>query len=301
MTLIMALNLTDRVILAGDTKVTNSLTKNTLGYALKVLQFSDSDGSFVSCAFAGNKHFIMYLAGEIQRAIERGGLNTDINELLITIASFFKKVVPTYPGKDNTKKCFMIFAGVSKNPNLLKAFDADAFSEILGGGPGKIEDENLLFAMQTGFKALPCREQRIFSFEINSTKNIFGIGNVGGVYSFIFGGSTQIEPGIQKQIRKIFLDKRKIEDEAKDVINLLRGKYSDTIGGAINIGFIDQRGVLSFVGYEVDRKGKPNDVNWSTKYNDKIIAVSPTGEEYDLVKGFHDPMPASFSLDEIEL
>ena len=295
----MGLNLTDRIILAGDTKVTNTKTKETLGYCMKVIQFADRDEkNFVSCAFAGNKHFIMYLAEELRKAIFSGELDTDINWLVANIDQFFKKVVPLYQGKDVTKETFMIFGGVSKDPSILKAFDGDIFSKVFGSGGGRIDDENLIFAMQTGFRALPCREQKIFSYSISSPKNIFGIDKVGGVYSFIFGGSTSISTDIQDQVRRIFVDKRKKEDEARDVINLLRSKYSNTIGGAVTIGFIDAKGVLIFVGYDVDKKGNTSEANWSTLYEKgKIIGLSPEGKKVDLVAGFYDPMPANLSLD----
>ncbi|HEV7702210.1 MAG TPA: hypothetical protein VGO63_02080 [Candidatus Paceibacterota bacterium] len=296
MTLIMGLNLTDRIILAGDTKV--SRNGETVGYCIKVIQFGDKERkNFVSCAFAGNKHFVKYLALEINKAIESGVLTTDINWLIKNIDSFFKKIVPLYEGEEKHKKALIIFGGVSTNPDLLKAFDNDAFTDIFGKEGGRVEDENLMFALQTNFKALPTREQKIFSYEISSPKGIFELSKIGGVYSFIYGGSTEIEPEIQKQVQRIFLDKRKIEEETKDVLNLLRSKYSDTIGGAINVGFIDSTGRLKFIGYELDRSGKEHPTNWSVQYKETITGISPTGEEVDLIAGFYDDMSDKSGLE----
>lgn len=299
MTLIMAFNLTDRIIIAGDTKLTNSHTGETVGYCIKVLQFSDKEKkNFFSCAFAGNKQFALYIARRIDEALEKETLDTDINWLIDNIDSFLKQVTPEYEGEEKTKSAFMIFAGVSKNSELLKAFDEEAFSEVFGTEGGRVEDENLLFALQTGFVALPTREQKIFSYKIDSSSGVFELGKIGNVYSFLFGGSTSIEEGVQKQIRKIFLDKRDIKDEAKDVINLLRSKYSKTIGGAVTVGVIGQDGILKPVGYELDRSGKEHHTNWSIRYADnKILGISPTEEEIDLVEGFYKIGTSEASLE----
>ena len=78
-----------------------------------------------------------------------------INWLIANIDPFFKKVVPLYSGEDRAKNAFLIFGGVSRNPKILKAFDMDTFNKIVGPSGFKIEDENLIFAMQTDFRALP--------------------------------------------------------------------------------------------------------------------------------------------------
>ncbi len=294
MSLIMGLNLTDRIILAGDTKVTDNDTGQTLGYCIKVIQFrNEKHNSFVSCAFAGNKHFSKYLAEEIHKAIESGELDTDINFLVKNIDDFFKKIVPRYTEKEKNKNSFMIFGGVSRDPKILKPFDGDRFTKIFGPEGGKVNDENLLFAMQTDFMALPIRDQKIFSYKIKIESGgsaLFGLGSVGGVYSFLFGGSTKIETEIQQQIQRIFLDKRSIEDESRDVINLIRNKYSKTIGGAITIGVIDNRGRLIFVGYDLDRSGEEHQTNWSVRYGKSIIGIGPDNKEVDLIAGFYDDM-----------
>ncbi len=293
----MGFNLTDRLILAGDTKLSNSSTKETVGYCIKVLQFHDKEEkNFVSCAFAGNKNFVVFLAEKIRNGLESGALDSDINWLVENIDIFFKKVVPEFNGGEKAKNTFLIFGGVSKNPAILKPFDQEMFSEIFGPGGGRVDDENLLFAMQTGFVALPTREQKIFSYVINPSQNIFGVRKVGGVYSFLFAGSTIIEEDVQKEIRRIFLDKRSIEAEAKDVINLLRSKYSETIGGAITIGVIDSKGILRYLGYELNRSGETHETNWYIKFGDKIIGTGPNGEEYDLVRGFFEDSPTLLSL-----
>jgi hypothetical protein len=188
----------------------------------------------------------------------------------------------------------MIFAGISHKSNQFKPFNSKSFSDIFGPEGGRIEDDNVIFAMQNGFKFLPVPDQKIFSFKIRESKSEFEIGKVGDVYSVIEGGSTKISDEIKKNLQKIFLNKRTIEEEAKDVINLLREHYSDTIGGAITFGWIDKKGRLIPVTYDV--RGKNIDLNWSIKkIENRAIAIDPKGKEHDLVKNFFEDHTGDFS------
>ncbi len=297
MTLIMGLNLTDRVILAADTKVTSAGSKDVLGYCIKIFQFEDDEKNFFSCAFAGNKHFCKFIVLEIQKAVMSKELVMDINWLLKNIDQFLKRIIPLYTGLESHKEAMIIFAGVSTNPKILKPFDKDAFHSAFGSEGGRVEDENLIFAMHTNFMALPTREQKIFSYKISTKRSIIELGEIGGVYSFIFGGSTNIDEDTKWKIRKIFLDKRPVEDEVRDILLLIKSKYSDTIGGAVTVGIITGDGILRFIGYETQNMNEFSDKNWSVHFEKKIIGIDSVGHEYDLIEGFYDDMSIAPGMD----
>lgn len=315
MTFILAANLTDRILLAADSKVTlDNKQHDVVGYSIKLVQYNDqairSDrvvrsrdelGNCISCMFAGNKDFILFLHKKLSVAFESGELSADINILLNQVSEYFGRIIPEYDGK---KEAFMIFAGVTLD-NSIKMIDFNRISEILGKQAGQISDPNIAGALQflshqrTSGKItmvpLMDREtnlfvpgQLTFSFAIRERSSTFGIDRVGGALSIISGGSFSMDKDLEKQLLSYFLSKRDIEKEGIDIINFIRNKFSDTIGGAVIFGYIDKvKKALTHVSYEIDRSGGYNERNWSLKIDGKnFLAIDPKGQEIDLIQGF---------------
>ncbi|MFA5127246.1 MAG: hypothetical protein WC465_04610 [Patescibacteria group bacterium] len=310
MSLILGINLTDRIILATDSKVTKSVNgkREVVGYCTKLVQYNDRVlnedkvvknrkdlGNFISCMYAGNKDFSFFIHQKLSVAFEKGVLSTDINVLQTQIDDFFKKITPEY---DGVKKCLMIFAGVSLSGSI-KIFSFKRLSDLIGPQAGHVEDPNIVGALQFASQdsdttPLMNREnnyfvpdQKLFSFEIDEDRHKFGIGKIGGTYSVVAGGSTTIDENLENKILKYFLTKRDIKAEASDIINFIRSNFSDSIGGAVVLGYIDTRGILTNVSYQVDRSGEINDKNWSIEINGKdFIALDPESKRIDLLEYF---------------
>ena len=300
MTFILGINLSDRLILAADTKISKlneEKKRETVGYCVKLHQFSNgeentNDARFVSCMFAGNKRFAMYLAGELTKAFENKKLPTDIIELKNRIDGFMKKIISLYTGKSVEKKCKMIFAGVSAR---VKTFDVERLSEIVGdgAGAGKIEDVNIAESMKLGWnngvgRLVGVPHQSLFSFVISERDGKFGILEEANTFRLIDGGSYILDGEKRKEILKYFLNKREISQEGKDVVNYIRNLYNETIGGAITLGYIDKRGAMVNVEYGIDRSKSKSKTNWSLKIiGNTFLAIDPSGEEFDLAKGWY--------------
>lgn len=309
MTLILAANLTDRIILAADSKITkiNNGKREVVGYCLKLFQYNNRSlegkivekredlGNFISCMYAGSKDFIFYIHQKLSVAFEQGELSADINVLQSQVYDFFKKITPEYNGR---KKGLIIFAGVSLG-GAKKIFSFKRLSEIVGPDAFRLEDANVVGAMQfasskSDFAPLMNQQtgafvpdQRVFSFEIDEENSIFGVGKVGGTYSIVAGGSTIINNELEKKVLRHFLDKRDITKEGSDIVNFIRNNFSDTIGGAVVLGSIDVKGALTHIFYNIDRSGKVSDRNWSVEIDDNNIwAIDPLGKKIDLIQGF---------------
>jgi|GEM_PF-2097319 len=302
MTFILAVNLSDRIYLAADSmasKIVNG-KREVAGYCLKLLNMGPIDqSSHISCLFAGDKAFINYIFRRIDSALDEKTLSTDINELIKQIDQFMKDVVPEYPGPVHKRRCKIIFAGCSNVPNTLKKFRLDNLSDALGPEAGHLDDPIAVQGIQLGFVSVP--DQKIFSYIIDVESNKMEIEKIGEMYSLIYGGSKKLTDKEEQTVLKHFLSKRALKDEAKDIVNFLRSKFTDSIGGAVTLGYIDQRKRLIYVGYELDRTGKKHPTNWSftikgTSQNQAIdpatgtglIATDPEGREYDIGKGFYD-------------
>jgi hypothetical protein len=290
MTFILGVNLSDRIFLAADSRVTKLVNnkRELVGHSLKLVQMSNKDhDGFISCLFAGNKSFINYIFKRFEDALDNKFIDTDINILLKQVDNFMKKIVPEYPGPIRDRRCKIIFAGCSNAPRSVKRFRTDNLSAALGPEAGRLDDPRSVQGIQTGFVFVP--DQKIFSYVIDVANNQFGIEEVGEMYSLICGGSKKLTPQEKQLILKHFLSKRNLEDEGKDIINFLRKQFSDSIGGAVTFGFIDSKKYLIYVGYDIDRSEKMSQVDWSfTIKNDKFIARDPEGKEHDLVWGFYN-------------
>ncbi len=309
MSLILAINLTDKIILATDSKISKRVNdeRRIVGYCTKLVQYNDQVldadkvvktkkelGNFISCMFAGDKNFSLFIHNRLSNAFETGELSTDINITREQVTDFFTKIVPQYSG---SKKCLIIFAGnSSKN---IKSFSFKRLSEIIGPEAGSLEDANIAGAMQfvsekndtTPLMNINTKsflpDQVVFSFEIDEMNHKFGIGKVGGTYSIVAGGSTLISKDLEDKILRYFLSRRDIKAEASDIINFIRNNFSDTIGGAVVLGTIGLDGGLHYVGYQLNRTGNLSDKNWSLEIDDKkFLAIDPHGEKIDLIDGF---------------
>ncbi len=320
MTLILALNLTDRIYLAADSLVTRHVgdRKEPAGYMLKLVSTgSEKDlekaskqplselntPPTVSFLFAGNRLFVHYIFNCINNGLDSGELSTDINKLLLQIDAYLKKVVPLYDGEVNNRICKFIAAGCSNVEPSVKKFRWDNLSDTLGPEAGHIDDINAVHGIQYGFINAP--DQKIFSYTIDERNEKFGIDEVGEMYSVISGGSRTLSQQEKNNLLRYFLSKKEPEVEGKNIVNFLRNQFSDSIGGAVTLGYIDHRKRLIYFGYNVDGSGKLHHTNWSFRIENlpqsiKFIATSPEGKEYDLIKGFYD-FPGDFKDATLEL
>jgi hypothetical protein len=302
MTFILGINLTDKIYLAADSLVTKIVDgkPQTAGYCLKLIPMTDKENKHVvAVLFAGNKSFINFIFGKLATALNAGELDSDINNLIGNIDQFLKKIVPDYPGPYKHKRCKMIFAGCSKIPNAVKRFRMDNLSDALGPEAGHIDDAHAVQGIQLGFINAP--DQKIFSYEIDADRSIFGPVEVGEMYSVMYGGSKKLEPEQRRLVLKHFLSRREIELEAKDIISFLRQQFSDTIGGAIALAYIDTKRRPIFMSYNIDRSGKLHHTNWSfMPKNDTYVGIDPGGKEHDLAWGFYN-LPAASEDNNLEM
>jgi hypothetical protein len=84
MTLILGINLSNRLYMVADTLVTKKINgiSEPIEYIFKLIQFSSSKfDSYLSVAFAGNRSLAFYIYQKIDNAIDEGVLSTDIEEL----------------------------------------------------------------------------------------------------------------------------------------------------------------------------------------------------------------------------
>lgn len=290
MTFILAINLSDRIYLAADTLGTKLVNgkREPSEYCMKLIQMSNKDNtSFVSCLFSGNKRFIKYLFNNLTNSFDAGSLDTDINVLISKIDLYLKEIVPLYLGTDSDKRCKMIFAGCSNEPNSVKKFRLDNLSEALGQEAGHIDDAHAVQGMNLGFVSVP--DQKIFSYIIDINAGIFELEKVGEMYSMIYGGSKKLSEEQEKFLLKHFLSRRDLEHEGKDIVNFLRNQFTDSIGGAVTFGCIDHRKGMFYSGYELNRTGKFSHTNWSFAIEDEgPIATDPYGRKHNLIKSFYD-------------
>ncbi len=223
MTFIVGINLSDRLLLASDTKITKKSgdRREIVGYCIKLQQFVDGEFikeniarlNHIACMFAGNKEFIRFLSAKLSIAFEKKQLPIDINDLIKNIEKYLREIVPKYEGKN--KRCRMIFAGTSSDPNVLKTFEFDRLSYLIGPQAGKIEDPNLVEAINIGELdgrgVIFVPDQKIFSFDIDENRSIFELSEVGKTYSIIDGGAHNLTEERKNELLKYFLNKRDIE------------------------------------------------------------------------------------------
>lgn len=320
MTLILALNLTDRIYLAADSLVTRRVgdSREPAGYMLKLVSTASQKSLEEASAkpaskfnkppticflFAGNRSFVRYIFNSLNDGLDSGELSTDVNELLKQVDAYLKRIVPLYDGPSTNRICKLIVAGCSNVTGSVKKFSLDNLQNVLGPEAGSLDDANAVHGIQYGFVNVP--DQKIFSYIIDERTGNFGIDEIGEMYSVISGGSRILTKEEKTKLLRYFLSKRSPEIEGKNVVNFLRNQFSDSIGGAVTLGQIDYRKSLTYFDYEIDRSGKHHHTNWSFRIENlpetiKFIATGPDGKQYDLIKGFYD-FPGDFEGADLEL
>src|SRR5574343_807875 len=132
MTMIIGLNLSNRLYLAADSRVTSFSEKNqqiigTSDNILKIMPLWGKnildqgffDENYISMAVAGNVEVATYFYNEITQSLKNGGLNTDIRIFYDQIDNFIKDRVNYWTltlGKPY-KNCTLLFAGISPTRN----------------------------------------------------------------------------------------------------------------------------------------------------------------------------------------
>ena len=320
MTFIVAINLSDRIYLAADSLVSRRIgdKKEPAGYTLKLISIASEKSlqeasakpvneqnapSTVSFLFAGNRSFVHYIFKRLNDGLDSGELNTDINELIKLVDPYLKKVVPEYDGPVSNRVCKIIVAGCSNLKNSVKRFNMQNLHNALGPEAGHIDDTNAVQGIQLGFVNAP--DQKIFSYIIDDRANLFGIEEIGDMYSVISGGSRVLTKEEKAKLLRYFLSKRNPEAEGMDIVNFIRNQFSDSIGGAVTLGYIDHRKRLIYFEYDINRSGKLHKTNWSFRIDNlpdtfRFMATAPDGKECDLIKGFYD-FPGDFNDTDLEL
>lgn len=124
MTLVMGLNLSHKLYLAGDTRVTRRISDGSHIYIDNVLKvvplwgkgirdqkFHNNDS--ISVAVAGDVAFATYLYKKIGNALNLNMLSSDIRKLSDTLEPFLKERVDLWLRKHPHSVCCLLFAGVS--------------------------------------------------------------------------------------------------------------------------------------------------------------------------------------------
>ncbi|MBN1778760.1 MAG: hypothetical protein JW816_00855 [Candidatus Buchananbacteria bacterium] len=121
MTLIAGLNLSDRLYLMADTRVTvndqikiDNVCKIMPIYGKTILDRECKDENHISLATAGNLEFINFLYKAINDALAKKQLSGDIRKLYDEIDEFIKPKVDYWLSglkKDYKKSCCLLFAG----------------------------------------------------------------------------------------------------------------------------------------------------------------------------------------------
>lgn len=307
MTFIMGLNLTDRLYLAADSKVTARQKDGSVqdrGYCIKLLNFANKQNTaFMSCAIAGNKRFARFICGQIAEDCQNEKVSLDIHEFRRSIEEYLRSIIRDYP-KAEGRRCQLLFAGVGqKVGEYAKPFDGEKFHKIFsakfGEGGGRIDDGSLAGAIQLG--AILNHDHRMFLVEIEGDEIVVKDG--GGAYSVLVGGSKhRWQQGYKwdeihsEGLAAYFLDKRTPEKETEDVLNFMRRGFNDVIGGAVMIEFIDARRRPIPVAYQIGKGTNPA-LNWSIDYQNGIWGIDSEGSRYNLLDGFYKDEPADAGLD----
>lgn len=281
MTLILAANLSDRILLACDTLVSRQNkdgTRDVVCYYPKLQQYANVENGkavrFVSALFAGDLAFARYLAKEIAGAMDQNKLSADIDELRETLLDFLSDVMPKFEGR---KKATIIFAGGAYDGSL-RMYDFHRLNQIIGPSGFKIEDPVAVQAMQMasgngvmkkwgGKVPIMYPRQAIFQVRLNEDEQVFEIGDSLGCFQLLVAGSRELNQEQQEEFLRYFLDNRPIEGEGKDIVNYIRNQFSGSIGGGVMLGIIDGRkgaGGMTNVVYDIDRNpDNPSDQDWS--------------------------------------
>lgn len=139
MTLIAGLNLSDRLYLLADSRVTvnknikiDNVCKIMPIYGKNVLDYPCDNDNYISLAVAGNLEFANFLYQEISKAFKNKELSGDIRELYTDIDKFIKPKVDYWLStlkKDYKKHCCLLFAGSCNDRN--KKIDLRKLKELV--------------------------------------------------------------------------------------------------------------------------------------------------------------------------
>lgn len=122
MTLIVGLNLSDRLYLGADTRVTypdNTFEDNIIkvahliGVPVPIIGEENFDTIFL--AVAGNLNYATYLYKEIKNDIDNGKLSSDIRVLFNNIDDYIKEKTDVWLKSNPYKNCCIIFAGTNNS------------------------------------------------------------------------------------------------------------------------------------------------------------------------------------------
>lgn len=307
MTFIIGLNLTDRVYLAADSKVTARKKDGSIqdrGYCIKILNFANKQNTaFMSCAIAGNKKFARFLCGQIADDCQNESVSLDIHKFRESVEGYLRSIVATYP-EIHGRKCQLLFVGVGqKVGEYAKPFDAEKFHKIFsakwGDGGGKVEDRSVMEGIQLG--AILNHDHRMFIVDIDG--DLVKIKDGGTAYSVLVGGSRhQWQQGLKwddihsESLASHFLDKRAPEKEAEDILNFMRHGFNSVIGGAVMIEFFDARRRPIPVSYQMG-SGTNSAINWSIDYQNGIWGIDSEGNRHNLLDSFYKDEPVDAGLD----
>lgn len=290
MTFILGINLTDRLYLASDTKISRKMPDGSfqaLAHSMKLISFvGNGIEESVSCAFSGDVSFAKFLMSQMSKDFG-SKLVTDIVTLNGQIGEYFEGVVKQWPYKNFDNKpctssgenifCQFIFGGVQRG--ALNRIDFGHLSNLLGPEAGQINDINLVNAMPLKGVIPGVVYKSIFSVVVG-TRGV-EVGELGPIYSVIANRSPEDNAKMLKELFPYFKDKRPILDEARDIINYIRNHYNEVVGGGVVLGYIDEKERLINVGYDIDRKGKISDKNWSLE-GPELKLVDPYGKKTEL-------------------
>ncbi len=143
MTLIIGLNLSNKIYLAGDTRVTTTpitqpSEKTYIDNILKLdLVWGDTvhpqlkhDGNTIAVAVAGDVEFATYLVKRIKEDLNRGRLNSDIRIFAVEIENRVKVFVNDWLFTKDYRHCCLLFSGMVKH-RLNKRIPAEKLEELI--------------------------------------------------------------------------------------------------------------------------------------------------------------------------
>jgi hypothetical protein len=140
MTLIMGLNLSDKVYLAADTRITFG-DGSTCDDGLKILPILDRANhktNSVTLAVAGDIALAAFLHEKISKALNSGELSPDIRELYKVIKPFIQNALTEWTCKDPGQLTCLLFSGIwTGRP---KPTDANKLSELVVQYAKKVKD-----------------------------------------------------------------------------------------------------------------------------------------------------------------
>lgn len=127
MTLIIGLNLSNKIYLAGDTRVTShnnanpknvtridNILKLDLIWGNSVRPQNKYDDNSISVAVAGDVQFASFLVKGIKSALNDGSLSSDIRLLAEGAEDILRNLVDFWLAKNEYRRCCLLFGGTTK-------------------------------------------------------------------------------------------------------------------------------------------------------------------------------------------